>query len=35
MMMWMWISSIVILLGAQFNSEIEHSDCALLDHQRQ
>jgi hypothetical protein len=24
MMMWMWISSIVILLGAQLNSEIEH-----------
>jgi membrane protein len=23
-MMWMWISSIVILLGAQLNSEIEH-----------
>jgi membrane protein len=35
MMMWMWISSIVILLGAQLNSEIEQSDCALLDHQRQ
>jgi membrane protein len=24
LMMWMWISSIVILLGAQLNSEIEH-----------
>ncbi len=24
MMMWMWISSIVVLLGAQLNSEIEH-----------
>jgi membrane protein len=24
MMMWMWISSIVILFGAQLNSEIEH-----------
>ena len=24
LMMWMWISSIVILLGAEFNSEIEH-----------
>jgi membrane protein len=24
MLMWMWISSIVILLGAQLNSEIEH-----------
>jgi membrane protein len=24
MMMWLWISSIVILLGAQLNSEIEH-----------
>ena len=24
MMMWMWISAIVILLGAQLNSEIEH-----------
>jgi membrane protein len=24
MMMWMWVSSIVILLGAQLNSEIEH-----------
>ena len=24
MMMWMWISSIVILLGAELNSEVEH-----------
>ena len=24
LMMWMWISSIVILFGAQLNSEIEH-----------
>ena len=24
MMMWLWISAIVILLGAQLNSEIEH-----------
>ena len=24
MMMWMWISSIVVLLGAQLNSDIEH-----------
>jgi membrane protein len=24
MMMWMWISSIVILTGAELNSEIEH-----------
>ena len=24
MMMWMWISSIVILVGAELNSEIEH-----------
>ena len=24
MIMWMWISSIVILFGAQLNSEIEH-----------
>ncbi len=24
MMMWMWISAIVILLGAELNSEIEH-----------
>ena len=24
MMMWMWISMIVILLGAQLNAEIEH-----------
>jgi len=24
MMMWMWISSIVILFGAELNSEIEH-----------
>jgi membrane protein len=24
MMMWMWISAIVILLGAQLNAEIEH-----------
>ena len=23
-MMWMWISSIVILVGAELNSEIEH-----------
>jgi membrane protein len=23
-MMWMWISAIVVLLGAQLNSEIEH-----------
>jgi membrane protein len=23
-MMWMWISSIVILFGAELNSEIEH-----------
>ena len=24
MMMWMWISAIAILLGAQLNAEIEH-----------
>jgi len=24
MMMWMWISSIVILFGAELNSEVEH-----------
>jgi membrane protein len=24
MMMWMWISSIIILFGAELNSEIEH-----------
>jgi membrane protein len=24
MMIWMWISAIVILLGAELNSEIEH-----------
>jgi membrane protein len=24
MMMWMWISAIVILLGRQLNAEIEH-----------
>src|SRR5581483_8326448 len=24
LMMWMWVSSIVILFGAQLNSEIEH-----------
>jgi membrane protein len=24
MMMWIWISAIVVLLGAQLNSEIEH-----------
>ena len=24
MMMWMWISAIAILFGAQLNSEIEH-----------
>jgi membrane protein len=35
MMMWMWIYSIVILLGAQLNSEIEQSDRARLDYQRQ
>ena len=31
MMMWMWISSIVILLGAQLNSEIEQLDRAILE----
>ena len=35
MMMWMWISSIVILLGAQLNSEIEQSDRTPLRYQRQ
>lgn len=24
LMMWMWLSAIVVLLGAQLNSEIEH-----------
>jgi membrane protein len=24
LMMWMWVSAIVVLLGAQLNSEIEH-----------
>jgi membrane protein len=24
MMMWMWVSMIVVLLGAQLNAEIEH-----------
>jgi membrane protein len=24
MMIWMWMSSIVILLGAELNSEVEH-----------
>jgi membrane protein len=24
MMMWMWVSSIVILVGAELNSEVEH-----------
>jgi membrane protein len=24
LMMWMWVSAIVILFGAQLNSEIEH-----------
>ena len=24
MMMWMWISMIVVLLGAQLNAEVEH-----------
>jgi membrane protein len=24
MMMWLWVSSIVLLFGAQLNSEIEH-----------
>jgi membrane protein len=24
MMMWMWMTTIVILLGAELNSEIEH-----------
>jgi membrane protein len=23
-MMWMWVSAIVVLIGAQLNSEIEH-----------
>jgi len=23
-MMWMWLSTIVVLIGAQLNSEIEH-----------
>ena len=34
MMMWMWISAIVILFGAQLNSEIEHQtarDSAIQD----
>jgi membrane protein len=26
MMMWMWISSIVIPFGAQLNSEVEHQN---------
>jgi membrane protein len=30
MMMWMWISAIVILFGAQLNSEIEHQTAAIL-----
>jgi uncharacterized BrkB/YihY/UPF0761 family membrane protein len=28
-MMWMWISSIVILFGAELNSEIEHQTAAV------
>jgi membrane protein len=24
LMVWMWVSAIVVLLGAQLNSEIEH-----------
>ena len=31
MMMWMWISSIVILFGAQLNSEIEHQTARDFD----
>ena len=31
MMMWMWISSIVILFGAQLNSEIEHQTVRNID----
>ena len=31
LMMWMWVSSIVILLGAQLNSEIEHQTAQELD----
>ena len=26
MMMWMWLSTIVILVGAELNSEIEHQN---------
>jgi len=35
MMMWMWISSIVILLGAQINSVIEQSGRARRGYERQ
>ena len=31
MMMWMWISSIVVLVGAQLNAEIEHQTRARFD----
>ena len=31
MMMWMWISIIVVLLGAQLNAEIEHQPAKEVD----
>ena len=36
LMMWMWISSIVILFGAQLNSEIEHQTAkdSTVDHDK-
>ena len=36
MMMWMWVSSIVILFGAQLNSEIEHQTArdSTVEHNR-
>ncbi len=36
MMMWMWISSIVILFGAQLNSEIEHQTArdSTIEHEK-
>lgn len=36
LMMWMWVSSIVILFGAQLNSEIEHQTAkdSTVEHDR-
>jgi hypothetical protein len=34
LMMWMWLSTIVVLVGAEFNSEIEHQTRARLEGNR-